>query len=443
MNILTISFFVIISIIAVIWLTSRLRMNAFIVLFIVSLFLALVTLPGGKIVSTLKDGFGSTMASIGFLIIFGAMIGVILDKTGATLSISNYILSKTGEKRSAGALGITGFLTGLPIFCDSGFIVLSGLAKSFSKRTGAVMPFMATVLATSLYSVHCLIPPHPGATAAAGIIKVDLGHLILIGIAFAIPGAIAAFFWSRFISKRGDYTTYNHDYDNKNITPDSLPPASLSFLPVIVPLLLIAVKSIAEMIKSVNDTLIIRILSIAGDPVVALFIGMLLAILLIKRKDMGSLNKIFGEAIEKAGPILIVTAAGGTFGMVIKATGTGEAAGKLLAGTGLGLVVPFLLAAILKTAQGSSTVAIITAASFVSPMLSPLGLDSETGRLFTMLAMGAGSMIFSHANDSYFWVVTNFSGLDASTSLKVFSSSTAVMGVVVFITVWISSFFLI
>ncbi|HOU96758.1 MAG TPA: hypothetical protein PLN06_09080, partial [Bacteroidales bacterium] len=194
---------------------------------------------------------------------------------------------------------------------------------------------------------------------------------------------------------------------------------------------------------SVNDTLIIRILSIAGDPVVALFTGMVLALLLIKRKDMSSLNKIFGEAIEKAGPILIVTAAGGTFGMVIKATGTGEAAGKLLSGTGLGLVVPFLLAAILKTAQGSSTVAIITAASFVAPMLAPLGLDSETGRLFTMLAMGAGSMIFSHANDSYFWVVTNFSGLDASTSLKVFSSSTAVMGVVVFITVWISSFFLI
>jgi len=151
------------------------------------------------------------------------------------------------------------------------------------------------------------------------------------------------------------------------------------------------------------------------------------------------MNSVFREAVEKAGPILIVTAAGGMFGMVIKATGTGEAMGKLLAGTNIGIFVPFIIAMIMKTAQGSSTVAIITTASFVAPMISQLGMDSDWGRLLTVLSMGAGSMVVSHANDSYFWVVSNFSEIEPGTTLKVYSSSTIIMGIVVFACVWITS----
>ncbi len=186
-------------------LTSSLKLKAFVALFLVSVFLAFTTLPADTVVSTIKEGFGNTMASIGFLIIFGAMIGITLDRTGATISIANYILSKTGEKRSAQAIGITGFITGLPIFCDSGYIILSGLAKSFSARSKVPMAFMATVLATSLYSVHCLIPPHPGALAAAGIIGVNVGNLILVGMLFAVPGALAAWFWSRLMLRNRNY----------------------------------------------------------------------------------------------------------------------------------------------------------------------------------------------------------------------------------------------
>jgi GntP family gluconate:H+ symporter len=160
---------------------------------------------------------------------------------------------------------------------------------------------------------------------------------------------------------------------------------------------------------------------------------------LLKEKTIISMNSVFSEAIEKAGPILIVTAAGGMFGMVIKATGIGEATGLLLAGTSIGLVVPFLIAAVMKTAQGSSTVAMITTASFVAPMVPMLGLDSEWGRLLVMLSMGAGSMIVSHANDSYFWVVSNFSDIEPDTTLRVYSSSTMIMGLVVFTCVWITS----
>jgi gluconate:H+ symporter, GntP family len=443
MSILVISILVIISIIAIVLLTSRLKLNAFIALFAVSLFLAFATLPAGTIIKTIRDGFGSTMGSIGFLIIMGAIIGVALDKTGGTISIANYILSKTGKKRSPVALAITGFITGLPIFCDSGFIVLSGLARSFSSGSGISMPFMATVLACSLYSVHCLIPPHPGALAAAGMLNVNTGFLILAGILLAIPGAVAAFFWSRWISGRTPAIKEEKAQHEGQIPEENLPPVFLAFLPVVVPLLLITIKALVSLTDKTGHGIISKIFYFPGEPIIALFIGVLLSLFLLKKKNLEAVNPLFSEAIMKVGPILIITAAGGMFGMVIKSTGIGEAMGKLLAGSGIGLLIPFLIAVIMKTAQGSSTVAIITTASFVSPMLPALGLDSEWGRLLTMLAMGSGSMIVSHANDSYFWVVTNFGEIKVDSTLKVYTSSTLVMGVTVFACVMLLSVFVI
>jgi GntP family gluconate:H+ symporter len=442
MNLVTVSILVAVSIVAIILLTSKLKLKAFVALFLVSVFLAFTTLPPDTIVNTIKEGFGSTMASIGFLIIFGAMIGIILDKTRATISIANYVLSKTGINNSAQALGITGFITGLTIFCDSGFIILSGLAKSFSFRSKIAMPFMATVLATSLYAVHCLIPTHPGALAAAGILDANVGNLIIAGILFAVPGALSAWFWSRLMIRNRNYKPAPEIISGKEETMDNLPSALMSFLPIVVPLLLISVKSLVLLFDKEHISLIYRIFRFPGEPVFALAIGTGIGLFLIRKINIDSVNSVFTDAIEKAGPILIVTAAGGMFGMVIKATGIGEEAGKILAGTGAGLVIPFLIAAVMKTAQGSSTVAIITSASFVLPMLQMLGLDSETGRIFTMLSMGAGSMFVSHANDSYFWVISRFSDLDLNTTLRVYSSSTFVMGIIVFIFIWIASLFL-
>ncbi|MDD4199236.1 MAG: hypothetical protein PHZ12_07525, partial [Paludibacter sp.] len=171
MSIVTVSVMVLLSIVLIILLTSVVRLNAFVSLFAVSLLLAIATLPEQSIIEVLKQGFGNTMASIGFLIIFGAIIAVVLDQTGGTMSIAGYILSKTGTKKAASAMGLTGFIAGMPIFCDSGFIIMSGLARSFSAKAKVALPFVAFVLATSLYSVHCLIPIHPGALAAAGIME--------------------------------------------------------------------------------------------------------------------------------------------------------------------------------------------------------------------------------------------------------------------------------
>jgi GntP family gluconate:H+ symporter len=431
------------AIILIIVLTSWLKINAFLSLFLVSLVLALLVLPFPEVVPALKKGFGDTMASIGLIIVFGAVIGVTLDFTGATVSMASYILSKTGNKNASLAMSITGFITGLPIFCDSGFIVLSGLNKSLTAKSKSNPVFMATVLACSLYSVHCLIPPHPGATAAAGIIGANIGNLVLIGIAVAMPSSAAGYCWARFMTKRFSIKT---DTDLVKETEDSttlsLPSPGKSFLPILVPLLLITGKSLIGFLFPGSTSWITQIIGLAGDPVIALFLGIFLAFILLPVFNRKTINHILSVSIEKAGPIIIITAAGGIFGAIIKATGTGEQAGAFLTQTRLGLLIPFLLTFILKTAQGSSTVAIITAASIMAPMLDNMGFPGETGKLLVMLAMGAGSMMVSHANDSYFWVITNFSKIEADDTLKVYSTATVVMGLTAFVVVLVLSLFM-
>jgi GntP family gluconate:H+ symporter len=442
MSILYTSFLVLFSIVAIIYLTSKLKLNAFISLFIVSLFLALTALPHADIFKILKEGFGNTMGSIGLVIILGVVIAVVLEKTGGALSIANYMLSKTGEKHAPAALGMTGFLAGLPIFCDSGFIILSGLAKSFSAKTKIAMPFIAIVLAISLYSVHCLVPIHPGALAAAGIMKVNLGHYIIAGIIFAIPGTLAAYFWTKWMTKDKGYLPAMIDEESLEMDSRKLPSVFLSLLPILVPLLLIAIAALMSAFGWKDQNLVFKSIQFVGQPILALFVGVIFSLLLLTNTTVNHLNSILETAIEKAGPILIVVAGGGMFGVVIKETGIGQEAGLFLSKTGLGLAVPFLITFLLKTAQGSSTVAIITAASFIEPMLAMLGLDTEMGRLFAILAMSAGSMMISHANDAYFWVITKFSDMDSNITLKVYSTATIVMGITVFACIWIASLFI-
>ena len=441
MSNIALSSLVVISIVCIILLTSKWKLNAFISLFLVSLLLAMVAMPGKNVLTILQDAFGSTMASIGFLIIFGAIIAIILDETGAAITIARFIISKTGERNGTIALGITGFIAGMSIFCDSGFIILSGLAKSFSTKTRTPMPLIAGVLGCSLYSVHCLIPTHPGSLAAAGILSVNIGNLVLLGVIFAIPGFLVSFFWVKWMTKGKNYPPV---IENKNILEKkeiTHPSVFLSFLPIVVPLLLIAVGSLLNFMAAGDASVSTEVFLFIGQPVIALLIGVVFALLLLTNGNVQTLNSVFETAIEKAGPILIITAAGGMFGAIIKQTGIGTIAGIALSKTGLSIVIPFGIAFILKTAQGSSTVAIITAASIVSPMLPGLSLNSESGKLLTMLAMGAGSMMISHANDSYFWVITKFSDIHANITLRVFSTATAVMGITVFACVWIVSLF--
>lgn len=434
---------VLLGIALIVLLTSWLKHNTFLSMFIVSLLLGVVVLPARDVVPIITQGFGDTMKSIGVIIVLGIMIGVLLEKTGATLSMATAILRLTGKDRAGLAIGITGLITGIPIFCNSGFIMLSGLNKSLVQRSGKPMLYMATMLATGLYSIHCLIPPHPGAMAAVSLMKPNIGELIVLGIAIAIPGAVAGFAWARFMCRNEPHSQVEIQPDEKQQADESMLPSTLrSFLPILVPLALLTGKSVVMLKQPVADGFFESTISLLGSPEVALLIGVGLAVTLFKKINIKLVSELFDEAIEKAGPILVLTGAGGIFGAVIKATGVGEQAGTYLAVTGLGLVIPFVISAFLKTAQGSSTVAIMTAASIVAPMLTALHLDRESGRLLATLAMGAGSMVVSHANDSYFWVVAKFSNLEAGPTLRVYTTTTLVMGLSSFLVIWLCSLFM-
>lgn len=428
------------GIILIIGLTSWLKIHSFLSLFLVSLLLACLVIPVTDIVPLLKKGFGDTVGSIGLIIVFGAIIGVTLDYTGATVSMAEFFLRRIGTRRAPWAISITGFITGLPIFCDSGFIVLSGLNRSLTAKSHTRPVFMSAILACSLYSVHCLIPPHPGATAAAGITGANIGTLVIAGIAVALPSALAAYAWALMMTRKMAFAPAESNPEPAGIEKKNLPPAWKSFMPIVIPLLLITVKAFSGL--SGSQGAVTRLSSFLGDPVIALMIGMFLSFTLFASFKRETMNHVLNSAVEKAGPIIIITAAGGIFGAVIKSTGVGEQAGQWLAGTGLGLLIPFLITAIFKTAQGSSTVAIITAASIMAPMAESLGFAGETGKLLLMLSMGAGSMMVSHANDSYFWVVTNFSGINSSDTLRVYSTATIVMALTALAMVYLLSVFI-
>ena len=423
----------------IVLLTTRYRVHAFFALIIACFLVGLgVGFPLSLLINTIKDGFGNVLKSLGLIIVLGTTLGVILEHSGATRVMANSILKRVGHKYPALAMSVTGFIVGMPIFCDSGYIVLSGLNKSLAKSTGLSVMIMAVSLATGLYSVHCLIPPHPGAAAAAGIIGADFGKLIGIGIVVAIPAMIVGYLWANYAGKDITIITTGEE----PIIPDNrkLPSAIKAFMPVAVPILLIALKSFFTIEATTGKG--IQILLLAGDPVIALAIGVLLAFngMPVWQKD--SIAHLLQEGAEKAGGILVIIGAGGAFGAILAATNMGAHLGNTLPLAAMGIFFPFLLTFILKTAQGSSTVAIITAASIVLPLLPALGLDKPNGHLLCVLAMGAGSMMISHANDAYFWVIAKFSGLEMKTMLRVYSVATICMGLTSMTIVYLLSYLL-
>lgn len=421
----------------IVLLTARYKAPAFFALLLAGLLVGLsVHLPLAETINTLKDGFGNILKSLGLIVILGTTLGVMLEYTGSTGVMAGYILKKTGEKHAAWAMSITGFIVGLPIFCDSGFIVLSGLNKNLARRAGVPITVMSASLATGLYAVHCLIPPHPGSSAAAGIIGADVGRLMIYGAIVATPAMIVGNLWAKYAG--GKFIETDAEAEMATEPVSNQPSVVKAFLPIIVPLLLIALKSFFTVETGSNFKWLSPILSL-GDPVAALMVGVLLSFNCKRNWKQAELSKLLQDATEKAGGILIIIGAGGAFGAILAATKIGSHFSDVFNLGYLGIFFPFLLAFILKTAQGSSTVAIITAASIVQPLLNTLGLDTETGRLLCVLAMGAGSMMISHANDAYFWVIAKFSGLEMKTMLRVYSIATVLMGITAISMVYILS----
>jgi GntP family gluconate:H+ symporter len=399
------------SVIAIILLTSRYKLHAFIVLFAISLILAIATMPLSEVLPLMKEGFGKTVGNLGFLLISGSFIAVILEQTGGAKVIAQWFLSKLGDNKAPISLGFTGYFSGLLLFCDTGFILLSSLLKGISEKSSFTMPFLSSVLAISLFSVHCLTPTHPGILGALGIIPVDFGYILIGGSLLTLPGLFFSYQWLKFADKKWGKEAENIIAQTVTETAEEgkKPSMFTSFLPILIPITLLFIASLMTLLEIDQQAgFFSNIFNFIGQAPIAL-------------------------GIEKAGGILFITASGGIFGLVIKETTQDLPLDLWLGSTGMGLFIPFLMASFLKIAQGSSTIAVLTTAALISPILSTIGLDTEAERIGCILAMGSGSMVFSHANDSYFWVITQFSGISPNTTLKYFSVASIIMGITSFL----------
>jgi gluconate:H+ symporter, GntP family len=422
-----------ISVLFIILGTTKLKIHPFIVLLLASyLSGALAGLPIQEIAITITTGFGNIMASIGIVIVLGTIIGIILEKSNAAIKLAELVLKLVGKRFPALAMSIIGYIVSIPVFCDSAFVILSSLKKSLVQKTGKSSVALSIALATGLYATHTFVPPTPGPIAAAGNLGLEnqLGLVILFGLLVAAFAMFTGYLWASFVGK-GYKTSEDEITENTEVQADiKLPSAAKSLMPILVPIFLIALRSVATYpTEPFGNGVPFLLFSFCGQPVNALLIGFLLSMLLFPKFNKETLTGWIGDGISAAAPILLITGAGGAFGTILKEVQIGEIIGNLLAGYQLGIFLPFIIAAAFKTAQGSSTVALIATSALIAPLLSTIGLESLYGKVLAVMATGAGAMTISHANDSYFWVVTQFSGMDVKTGLKTHTMGTLIQGV--------------
>ena len=432
------------SIVAIVVLSARYHVNPFLLLVGLAVVVGLAAgLPADQVLNHVRAGFGHTLEKIGLLIIFGTILGSLLDHTNGTRSIAAFVLRRAGSQQTPLAVVLIGFLIGLPIFCDSGFIILSGLVLSLAAQGGQSQQRLVLCLAGSLYSVHCLVPPHPGITAATGLLNADTGRMILFGTVLAIPGAVVSALWARYADRFAAFSTPVPAAPATSPAEMSgpLPAPGRALLVVLMPILLIAAKPLLLLNADAYPSALLALINFLGDPLAALSVGIVLATRLAGGWQRAVFNGVLNDAIHKAGPVLVIVGAGGAFGEVIRHIGLEPVISGLAREFGGGVVplwLPFVLTVVLKTAQGSSTVAILTVSSMLQPLLPGLGVDTEWDRLLVLGALGAGSMSVSHANDAYFWVVSRFGQLtDTSLMLRTYSVQSALMGLATFVCLWL------
>jgi GntP family gluconate:H+ symporter len=419
--------------------------HPFLALFVGAIFYGLLSgMSTDLILKSISDGFGGVLGSIGLLILLGVMIGTFLEKTGGALVIAQKILSWIGEKRVTSAMMFSGYILSIPVFGDSTFIMMNPISKSLSLK--GKVPYAATTIALALGATasHSLVPPTPGPIATAGIYEADLGMVIFWGLIVSLTTLIPSYIFVKKVVSRipleAKFAITNPDKEIKKS-----PSPFKSFLPIILPLVLIVLASIAKYpTQPFGDNSFTSTILFLGSPVIALLIGAFLSFLLPPKFDRQLLSASgwIGEAILIAAPVIFITGAGGVFGKMLQNSGIGDLVSSSLSGASWGIFLPFLIAFSLKTAQGSSTVAMITTASIIAPLLATLGLDSDTMRVFAVLATGAGAMAISHANDSFFWAVTQLSGLSIKQGNKSHSLGTFIMSITAISVIYLITLFI-
>jgi len=446
----------------IIVIVLRTRLDAFVALLLAALVTGFVAgSPATDTLDSIIGGFGETMGEIGIVIGLGVAVGKILEVSGAADALATAFVRALGKGREPWAMAGTGALVSIPVFCDSGYVIMNPLARSIARAKRAGYVTLALALGAGMTLTHHLVPPTPGPLAVAGLVGADLGGLILAGLIFAVLLMPIVVAYARWIGpkledhvapavreavygtarSRSTATVGGHgggsDDDGDDTEPETTEPrrmsAAMAALPLLVPLLLILANTVATAIdRSAKGVLAkeeyaastyAEVLAFLGDPIVALLIGLVLAVyvLLPRWTTRGQVAGWMSDAASSAGLILLITGAGGAFGQVLRDSGVGDELAKAIAATSLpGVLVPFLIATLVRIAQGSGTVAMVTAASVSAPLLADLGVSP----LLAALGCCAGSMVFSYFNDSYFWVVTRFTGLDGIAALRGWSGIT-------------------
>lgn len=404
------------------------------------------------IVNSITSGFGGTLGSIGIIIGFGVMMGQIFEVTGAAKRMAHTFLKLFGKKREEEALALTGFLVSIPIFCDSGFVVLAPIAKAISKATKKSVIGLGTALAAGLVITHSLVPPTPGPLGVCGIFGVDVGKFILLTLVLALPMAIACIAYSRLYLSKKYYRIPNEEgeivempYQEPNyeaafsMDMTGVPGALESFMPLIIPIILILINTVATAMGKTEGFM--NVLVFLGQPIVAVGLGLIVAILTLG----GSLDRHealteMEKGMASAGIIMLVTGGGGALGQIIKDSGLGTFMAEGLAKTAIPIIIlPLLIATAMRFIQGSGTVAMTTAASITAPIIAASGVSPILGAV----ACCVGSLFFGYFNDSYFWVVNRTLGVsEAKDQLRIWSVTSTVAWAVGVVEVLILNIFM-
>lgn len=412
--------------------STRWKLHPFLSLFIAALGYGICSgMALDTLLTSINQGFGNTLGGIGLVIIIGVIIGVFLERSGAAYRLAQTVLGITGEKRVPLGMSLIGYIVSIPVFADSGFMLLQPLNKALSKKSKISLACTTVALAMGLMASHAMVPPTPGPIAAAGFIGADIGLVIFYGLIVSLLSLIPCLWFARKVASK--YTLQSVAIEEQTSFETQIknaPSTFNSFLPIVVPILLILIKSFNELSKFLETGILVDIINFLGTPVIALLIGLGLALLLPKKleRKMLSTEGYVGKALKDAAIIIMITGAGGIFGKVLQNSGIDTVITSLLGDVKLGIILPFIIAAALKSAQGSSTVAMITTASLIAPMLGGLGIESASMIALTVVAIGAGSTVVSHANDSFFWVVTQMSGMDVSTGYRLHTAASAILG---------------
>lgn len=437
-----------IGIVLLIFMVLKTKIQAFLALIITTVVIGVIggmplntiTLDNGTkfgILQSITSGFGNTLSSIGIIIGFGVMLGAIFEETGAAKRMALCFLKVFGKNKEEEAMAFTGFLVSIPIFCDSGFIILSPIAKAISKVTKKSLISLGVALAAGLVITHTMVPPTPGPLGVCGIFGIDVGEFILLALVLSIPMTIAAIIYARkYIAKKLNWIVNEKDEivpapagtvasdDAINLDEKDLPSTFSSFLPILLPVVLILINTVSTATKMTGG--IFTILIFLGQPIVAVGIGLLTAIFVLGRKmSRKEILSFMEQGMMSAGIIMLVTGGGGALGQIIKDSGLGTYMAEGITAMHVPIILlPILISTVMRFIQGSGTVAMTTAASISAPIILATGANP----VLSALACCVGSCFFSYFNDSYFWVVNRTLGVsEAKDQIRVWSITTTII----------------